>query len=348
MLREVPLKWRYIRSPIRFRGNRAFAVAMWADHPKVAMVWPRRWFGLLLLIFLARCEGAPVIDCKLTMIAQIPLQVQDRLLVVPAGINGKWIHLVVDSGAERTTISAAMADRLSLPHDPRYKVQSVGIGGTTTATDVTINRLVLGGVHFPIERVAVGTFNLQNEHGLSADGLLGADILLAYDMDINVLDGKLTLYRTRLCPHLPPPWQEPSIEIAGVRARRDRLLVPFELDGAAGLALLDTGAQGNVLGVAMARRMGLTEQALASDPLAHNAGTGGAVISRRHKFDRLQIGPVVEESPEMVVLPSDFGIGDALIGEEFLQGRRVWLSLRNRQIFVSRRATEYGEQGVGQ
>jgi hypothetical protein len=42
----------------------------------------------------------------------------------------------------------------------------------------------------------------------------------------------------------------------------------------------------------------------------------------------------------MVVLPSDFGIGDALLGEQFLQGRRVWLSFRNRQIFVSRRSDE--------
>jgi predicted aspartyl protease len=300
----------------------------------------RRLLGLLLLILLVRCEAAPAIDCKLAMIAQIPLQVQDGLLVVPAGINGKWVHLVVDSGAERTTIGNATADRLGLPHDPRCKVRSVGIGGATTSTDVTIDRLVLGGVHFPIQRVAAGTFDLQNERGLSADGLLGADILLAYDMDIDVPAGTLTLYRSRLCPTMQPPWQEPSIEIAGVRARKDRLLLPFELDEAEGLALLDTGTQGNVLGVAMARRIGLTEQALASDPPVHNTGTGGEIISYLHRFRRLRIGPVAEESPTIVVLPSDFGVGDALIGEEFLQGRRVWLSFRNRQVFVSRRSNE--------
>jgi hypothetical protein len=59
-------------------------------------------FGLLLLIVLAGCEAAPPIECNLTMITQMPLKVQDRLLVVPVGINGKWVHLVVDSGAERT------------------------------------------------------------------------------------------------------------------------------------------------------------------------------------------------------------------------------------------------------
>ena len=151
----------------------------------------RRSLFLLLLVFLARCDATPDIDCSLTMVAQMPLQVQDHLLVVPAGINGKWVHLVVDSGAERTTISDATADRLGLPHDPRYVVHSMGIGGATTTTDVTVDRLVLGGVHFPVNRIAVGTFNLQNEPGLNADGLLGADILLAFDMDIDVPDGKL-------------------------------------------------------------------------------------------------------------------------------------------------------------
>ena len=56
---------------------------------------------------------------------------------------------------------------------------------------MTIDRLVLGGVHFPIDRIAVGSFRLQTARGLSADGLLGADILLAFDMDIDVPEGKL-------------------------------------------------------------------------------------------------------------------------------------------------------------
>ena len=300
-----------------------------------------RLLGLLLLTLLAACESVLQGDCRLTKIAEMPLQVQDRLLVVPAGINGKWTQLVVDSGAERTTISDATAIRLNLPHDARFTNRAMGIGGTTTTTDVSLDRLVLGGVHFPIDRVAVGTFKLQNERGLSADGLLGADILLAFDLDIDVPNNRLTLYRTRMCPNARPPGQETWIEIAGVQARRDRLLLPFELDNAAGLAILDTGAQGNVLGVDMARRMGLNEQTMVDDRPVRQTGTGpGVALSRLHRFKRLRIGPVVEESPMITVLQSDFGVGDALIGEEFLAGRRVWLSFHNRQVFVSRRVNE--------
>ncbi len=271
----------------------------------------------------------------------MPLQVQDHLLVVPAGINGNWVHLVVDTGAERTTINDKIADRLGLPHDPRYINRSFGIGGVTTATDVTIDRLVLGGVHFPINQIAVGTFALHTERGLNADGLLGADILLAFDLDINVPGGTLTLYRSRVCPDARPPWPVPAIEITGVRVRKDRLLLPFELDDVPGLAILDTGAQGDVVGVDMGRRLGLNEQILTSDPSIHQRGVGpGETISYLHRFNRLRIGPHVETSPKIPVLLGDFGVGDALVGETFLQGRRVWLSFRNRRVFVSRRPGE--------
>ncbi len=183
--------------------------------------------------------------------------------------------------------------------------------------------------------------HLQNDHGLNADGLLGADILLAFDIDIDVPHGTLTFYRSRVCPNVQPPWQEPWIEIAGVRARKDRLLVPFTLDNVSGLGILDTGAQADVLGVAMARRMGLNDQTMFAAPKVRQTGTGPDVaISHLHRFKLLQIGPVTEATPAITVMSSDFGVGDALLGEEFLQDRRVWLSFRNRQLFVSRRSYE--------
>jgi hypothetical protein len=87
--------------------------------------------------------------------------------------------------------------------------------------------------------------------------------------------------------------------------------------------------------------MGLNQETMAGDRPVPQTGTGpGVTMSRLHRFTLLRIGPVAEEHPMITVLPSDFGVGDALIGEEFLQGRRVWLSFRNRQVFVSRRRNE--------
>ncbi|WP_428538630.1 retroviral-like aspartic protease family protein [Rhodopila sp.] len=300
-----------------------------------------RVFLLLLAAILARCATPPGTDCRLTMVARMPLAVQDHLLVVPGGINGKEVHLVVDSGAERTTISDEVARRLGLPPDARYVNRALGVGGVTTTTDVSVQRLVLGGVHFPLDRIAVGSFNLRTTTGLDADGLLGADILLAFDMDIDVPAGRLTLYRRRICADMRPPWTDPAIEITGVRARRDRLLVPFQLDDVPGMAILDTGAQGNVIGIDMARRMGLDQRSLANDPAVRQHGVGpGETISRLHQFRSLRIGPVVQQQPRITVMTADFGVGDALIGEQFLYRRRVWVAFHSRQIFVSQRTDQ--------
>lgn len=130
----------------------------------------------------------------------MPLEVRDRLLVVPAGINGKLVHLVVDTGAERTTISDGAAERLGLIHDPRFTTHSIGIGGMSTATDVKINSFVLGETRFNsmISRIAFAPFSISDKNGPLADGLLGADILLAFDLDIDIPGHTLTLYDRRV------------------------------------------------------------------------------------------------------------------------------------------------------
>ena len=296
-----------------------------------------RLLALLLPLAVAAC-GAPtdIIDCNLRVVAQMPLMVQDHLLVVPAGLNGQWVKLVVDTGAERTTLSNATADRLNLPRDGRFTTRSLGVGGITATTDVTVDRLVLGNVRFPLDRLATGTFKLQNSRGLDADGLLGADILLAFDLDIDVPGGTLTLYHATVCPAVHPPWPVQAVEIPGVSARKDRLLLPFTLDEVPGTAILDTGAQVNLISGAMVQRMGLKGDAFANDPVVRQQGVGpNEVTAHIHRFDTLRIGPVASQPAYLTVMDGDAGFGDALLGEQFLAGRRVWLSFKSRQVYVS-------------
>jgi predicted aspartyl protease len=291
------------------------------------------WFPCLLLLLVSACETAPI-NCDLVVVAKIPLEVHNRLLVVPAGVDGKWLTLLVDSGAERTVLSSEVADRLGLERDQKIITRSMGVGGIFTANDAIIPGLVLGGVRFPITRVSVGQF--QFGPGLSADGLLGSDILLAFDLDIDVPRRTLTLYRPRQCPDIQPPWNEPYAQVAGVKALRDRLLIPIELDGVEGMGILDTGAQATTIGLRMADRLGLTPAAMADDAVVQHHGAGpGSQAARLHKFGLLQIGPAMATQPVLSVLPVDAGVGDALVGEDFINGRRIWLSFTNRTVFIA-------------
>ena len=290
----------------------------------------------LLLLFLGLAACAAPNSCALVPLASMPLETRNNLLFVTAGIGGQRVRLLVDTGAERTILTEAAVAQLALPHDPQHITRSFGIGGTSANWDAFIPGLTLGDTRFPVYRVAVGDFSMDHTGGPRADGLLGADILLAFDVDIDAPHHRLTLYRARRCADARPPWHRSAIEIKGLEAHRDRLLVPIALDGVPGMAILDTGAQATTIGMAMARRLGLTEPLLATDHIimAHGAAPEPLAV-HVHRFRELLVGAARVENPTLAVVPRTSAIGDALLGGDFLRGRRVWLSFDTRRLFVS-------------
>ncbi len=307
----------------------------------------RRWLALFGLSALAGCaagpnllatSASPVGQCPLVQLAEMAVETHANLLFVQAEIDGAPLTLLLDTGAERTLLTEAAVDRLHLPRDHQHATRTFGIGSPTASWDAALQRgLTLGGTSFPVHAVTVGKFGMERVAGGRADGLLGADILLAFDMDLDLPAGRLTLYRARrACPDAVPPWSAPYVRITGVTAKRDRLLVPFILDGVEGMAVLDTGAQLSSISLRMAERTGLEEEVLAADRSVTARGAAPNNISVRiHRFRELRIGPAIVRGPELPVVPMAVGLGDALVGADFLKGRRAWISFATQQVFVT-------------
>lgn len=292
-----------------------------------------RWFSpfaLLLLCLLAGCAGRQT--CSLVRVAEMPLRTSHHLLLVTAGIKDEPVRLLVDTGAERTVLTEAAVARLGLSRDA-HRTRSVGVGGVSASWDARVPGIVLGGVLFPIKHVAVGRFQMGHLSFPGVDGLLGADILLAFDLDLDIPDHRLTLYRTRRCADAVPPW--PAVEVHGVEARRDRMLVPFAVNGVTGMAVLDTGAQASAVSAEMARRAGASSKTLTGDPtiLVHGAGPSPVTVPVQ-MFRTLRIGPEHVVDPRLTVLPNDIGLGDGLVGADFIRGRRLWVSFPTRRLFI--------------
>ena len=304
----------------------------------------RRALIVLMLLVLAACAAADygagdaMVGCSLIRLAAMPLETHGDLLFVRGTIHGVPVLLLVDTGAERTLLTEAAVDRLRLPRDYLHATRTYGIGASTASWDATLpDGLMLGGTRFPVETVTVGRFDMMRFAGDVADGLLGADILLAFDIDLDVPNRRLTVYRARRgCPEAGPPWKGPYIRLAGIATRRDRMLVPFELDGVAGLGVLDTGAQLSTISLRMAERVGLEEGELAEDGtvMAHGAAPDQVPV-RIHRFRELRIGSTMVQEPTLPVVAMSDGMGDALVGADFLQGRRVWLSFATSTVFVT-------------
>jgi predicted aspartyl protease len=305
----------------------------------------RAAFVLLALLGLAACTTTDPAalradgTCPLIRLAEIPVETHNNMLFIDAKIDDQPVRLLVDTGAERTLLTEAAVDRLHLPRDQHHATRTFGIGSPTASWDAMLpNGIVLGTTHFPVDTVTVGRFDISEvAGGGSADGLLGADILLAFDIDLDLPAKRITVYHARReCPLSTPPWTEPYIRLKGIETKRDRLLVPFELDGAAGMAVLDTGAQVSSVSRAMMERLGLAEGSLATDRtvIAHGAAPDQVAV-HVHRFREFRVGPAVLQAPTMPVVPMTGGMGDALVGADFLRGRRVWLSFSTQRVFVT-------------
>ncbi len=291
---------------------------------------------LLAALLLAGCAQSPEGACKLVWRADVPIQPRDNLIFIGATFNDQPASMVMDTGAERTTLTEAAVTRMRLRRDLQQLSNTVGVGGVSASYDAVLDDFSVGAFRLPVARVRVGTFTLPELGGVQPDGLLGADILLAFDLDIDLPAHRLTIYRARPCADSRPPWTEPFASVTGVSMWRDRLIVPLSINGIDGRAVLDTGAQRSVIRPEFAARGGVTQAMLDADSKGMMRGASRDEASfRLQTFDTVQIGTEIAHAARLPVAPLPTGEMDALLGGDFLYGRRVWLSAASHQMFFT-------------
>lgn len=296
----------------------------------------QRFAGAILgLLGLASCAPTPPGgSCALTLLARAPIENRAGLLFLEAAIDGVPLHLLIDTGAERTTLTEAAVARLGLSRDPRALTRMRGIGEATTSFDAKTHTLIFGNAQFSGLNMSVGRFATTEISGLVFDGLLGTDILASFDVEIDPVTARISLYQPRACPDALPPWQ-PVVAIEATGPPRGRMLLPILVDGAAGIAVLDTGAQANAVSERFAVRAGVSGAQLAQDPIGVAKGASpNTVTARRHRFRELRVGATLVPGPVLTVLPAFDSSAEALLGTEYLAGHKVWLSFASRKVFL--------------
>ena len=227
------------------------------------------------------------------------VELRGRQLAVPVSINGQAVGLLLDTGSEKSFLTEATVERLHILRDARFNTAIIGIGGGSARVDASVDHMLIGGVPLPVDRISVNSFSGRPRF----DGLIGLDILRDFDLDIDTPKRTLTLYRVRVCERADPPWDEPAMPIAGTSTETRWLKLPFEIDGVAGSATLDTGASNTMINPRMTRRLNLTDEALANDrSLQISVVAGESTPARIHHFGTLVIGPTcTPESGRMVL-----------------------------------------------
>ena len=281
--------------------------------------------------------------CTIARLADVPVQVAAGVPVVGVQVNGVTLNFVLDTGAQRSLVTDATVARAAMRLDEWADTTVKGISGYERHRNADPASLLLGGIALR-RRTLVGDSTLTvgplpqtSFAGHDIAGLLGADFLGGFDLDLDEPHGTLSLYRVTRCAGRFLPWQSGYDTIAASAPIRDVLTIPVQLDGVPLRAEIDSGASIGLLTATGIVRMGLNEAVLANDPSGSVSGVGRfAVATHRHRFNMLRVGaeriaaPMIWAAP-VHVLP----VVDILLGGEWLRQRRVWFSYATSQIFVA-------------
>lgn len=273
-------------------------------------------------------------ECKIQSM-EMPVEIIGSRAVAKVGIQGQTLPLVLDTGAFHSTLNADLAQQLglelrALPRGMRI----MGITGEAEAKLTTVKRLQLRGGDLPDMDFVVG-----GHVPAQGVGLMGRNILGATDAEYDLGSGEMRL----LVPNSDcrdgnmAYWAEgqPVSELALLppdrASKTPALQVVVEVNGVRMTALLDTGAQTMLLRHA-AERAGIT----GLKPLGQIRGFGqGTAPVYLGGVNRVVIGKEQVTDLDLPVVEAQLGNVDMLLGMDFFQSHRLYVSKRQRRLYFT-------------
>lgn len=282
--------------------------------------------------------AADTVGCSAKPIGRITVATLNNAPIVTLFANGHPVVLLIDTGAERTVLTPAVAERIGAqPPRVEFLRQMHGAAGTLSTREVELRSFTASDVAIPWRRVLVAPVTIATIFSIPLDGLLGADVLSRFDIDLDLPHQQMLLYATQSCPGAPP-WAGPYTGISTGRSRGEHLFFPVQLDGRRIVAFIDTGAQRTILSTTTALALGVTEAALARDrSITTRDAAAQRLSSHLHRFSQLTVGAEVIRNPEVVVTDVKLRDADIVLGVDFLKSRHIWLSYGSLRIFLSSR-----------
>jgi len=303
------------------------------------------WLGILLAS--ASCAHAQN-ACRLGFVTELPLQIVAGQLLTTVVVNGAPLDMIVDTGAQTTVITKSQADRLGLKVEDYGEFS--GIGGYRKAFAFYSRSFQIGQLSAPRVPLFVSDMTLQVGNR-QAGGLLGADFLAAYDVDLNLREHKATLYRgPRNCPHpavtLAGPLYYAKFAIPAVDNHASfvspppddpRPLVSVHINRVSLLAMIDTGADSTVIYRSAAHRLGLDTVPAGVSPHRIIRGVGpNDEAAVQQIVTPLQIGELTISRVKVDIVDKPFADKwvDMLLGMDVLSHVHPWLSFSSHTLVV--------------
>jgi predicted aspartyl protease len=274
--------------------------------------WSAAMWCLTPLVLLAACTQLPAGPCRRQAIADLPTTLDQNGLTVTGRVEGSDTSFEIDTAARQSALAPATAELLAR---------------TGPSSGDAFAQITLGNAGFQRQ---VPVVNITG-----AGGVIGGDLLSDHDLELDLPDHRLRLWRAPGCKLADLPWTGPH-DAVGVEVTGSELLrVPVTLNGQKIEAVLDSEASVSLIQTATARRLGVTSSELGRDArvAVHDAGRG-SIPARLHRFDMLTVGQEQVKKPLIGVAGFQPATDEMVLGLDFLRDHRVWVSYRTAHLFI--------------
>jgi predicted aspartyl protease len=276
--------------------------------------------------------------CRVVQLAQLPMQEIRGQFVTTIGVNDQNLTLLIDTGAGGTILTPRAADRLGLPEDFSKSATISGFGSRSPSRHPRIARSIrFGPLEWHNQSIFTADFihQQQQDDPASPVGVLGADLLSQFDVEFDFPKQTMTLYQPAACFVNGVPWTNAYERFRPMRTAQNAFVIPVSVNGQPLFGEIDTGAQTTSITRAAALSAGISEASIDREPPETATVANGAdLVVRRHSFDSLKVGGVTMDHVPLYVDDTLFGVGDVLLGSDFLRDARVWVSYSTNQVFM--------------
>jgi hypothetical protein len=185
--------------------------------------------------------------------------------------------------------------------------------------------------------------------GLNADGILGAQFLAAFDVELDVPHGKVNLFTHDHCKGHVVYWTQDYSAVPFTTDPTMRPVLSVTLDGHVLKAELDTGAPFSILPAQVARRVfDIEPDENGRQPEGQaNYGVGNTTPVYSHRFEKFEIGSITFHNTEFKVIrdlqgkvfglapPGEHVSSPVTIGMHHLSKLRAFIAYSEHTIYLS-------------
>ena len=262
---------------------------------------------------------AVIDDCLTVEGQQMAARLLDSRLSIGVQVNGSGpFQFLVDSGADRSVIGAALAKRLGLPAGGMVRLNDVA--GATDIGTVLVDSLKIGdAATFAVAAPALP------EQSLGAQGILGVDALADRRIMLDFENDRITL-EDATAPETISPGE---IVVVGRRRHGQLILTEVRVEGLPIYALIDTGSDVTIGNIALLEKVAGSRHPPDQLAVMLNSVTGRSMPATSVLMRRIDVGGLRIRNLRVAfadVAPfAVFGLADRpalLLGTDALRGLR--------------------------